>query len=444
MRKSMHKSEVLSPVPQALTPGVHLMAKPAGPDCNLRCDYCFYLEKEVFFPGVKRPRMTDEVLEAYVRQSAAANLGTPGGLLFSWQGGEPTLMGLDFFRRAVELEQKYCQGQAFENTLQTNGTLLTDEWCEFLAQNKFLVGLSLDGPDFVHDRHRRDAAGRGTFERVLRSLKLLQKHGVDYNVMATVGRESARHPLEIYSFFKDQGVRHVQFSPIVEREPDESARALGLNLATPPLARHKSSSAVTPWSVEPESFGDFLVAIFDTWVRHDVGSMFVMNFEWALASALGEEGAVCTMARHCGNACIVEHNGDVYACDHFVYPEYRLGNILTGDVAAMVASKRQLEWGRRKESALPRQCLECPVGRVCRGGCQKHRFVETESKEAGLNYLCPGYSKYYNHIGKYMVGFRKLAELDFPPERIMGAIDAPLLLPASEKSGNQPVLLWIR
>lgn len=388
--------------------------------------------------------MTDEVLEAYVRQSAAANLGTPGGLLFSWQGGEPTLMGLDFFRRAVELEQKYCQGQAFENTLQTNGTLLTDEWCEFLAQNKFLVGLSLDGPDFVHDRHRRDAAGRGTFERVLRSLKLLQKHGVDYNVMATVGRESARHPLEIYSFFKDQGVRHVQFSPIVEREPDESARALGLNLATPPLARHKSSSAVTPWSVEPESFGDFLVAIFDTWVRHDVGSMFVMNFEWALASALGEEGAVCTMARHCGNACIVEHNGDVYACDHFVYPEYRLGNILTGDVAAMVASKRQLEWGRRKESALPRQCLECPVGRVCRGGCQKHRFVETESKEAGLNYLCPGYSKYYNHIGKYMVGFRKLAELDFPPERIMGAIDAPLLLPASEKSGNQPVLLWIR
>jgi uncharacterized protein len=325
-------------------------------------------------------------------------------------------MGLDFFRRAVELELKYCQGQSFENTLQTNGTLLTDEWCEFLARNRFLVGLSLDGPDFVHDRHRRDAAGRGTFERVLRSLKLLQKHGVEYNVMATVGRESARHPLEIYSFFKDQGVRHVQFSPIVEREPDESARALGLNLATPPLARHGSSSAVTPWSVEPESFGDFLVAIFDTWVRHDVGSMFVMNFEWALASALGEEGAVCTMARHCGNACIVEHNGDVYACDHFVYPEYRLGNILTGDVASMVASKRQLEWGRRKESALPRQCLECPVGRVCRGGCQKHRFANTESGEAGLNYLCPGYSKYYNHIGKYMVGFRKLEELGFPPD----------------------------
>ncbi|MDO9582002.1 MAG: anaerobic sulfatase maturase [Desulfomicrobium sp.] len=440
----MQQPDFIVSSPSVLTPGVHLMAKPAGPDCNLRCDYCFYLEKGAFFPGVKRPRMTDEVLEAYVHQSAAANLGTPGGLLFSWQGGEPTLMGLDFFRRAVELEQKYCQGQAFENTLQTNGTLLTDEWCEFLARNRFLVGLSLDGPDFVHDRHRRDAAGRGTFERVLRSLKLLQKHGVDYNVMATVGRESARHPLEIYSFFKDQGVRHVQFSPIVEREPDESARALGLNLATPPLAQHGSSSAVTPWSVEPESFGDFLVAIFDTWVRYDVGSMFVMNFEWALASALGEEGAVCTMARHCGNACIVEHNGDVYACDHFVYPEYRLGNILTGDVASMVASKRQLEWGRRKESALPRQCLECPVGRVCRGGCQKHRFANTESGEAGLNYLCPGYSKYYNHIGKYMVGFRKLAELDYPPERIMGAIDAPLLLPASEKSGNQPVLLWIR
>jgi uncharacterized protein len=440
----MQQPDYIASSPSALTPGVHLMAKPAGPDCNLRCDYCFYLEKEALFPGVKRPRMTDEVLDAYVRQTAAANLGTPGGLLFSWQGGEPTLMGLDFFRRAVELERKYCRGQAFENTLQTNGTLLTDEWCEFLARNRFLVGLSLDGPDFVHDRHRRDAAGRGTFERVQRSLKLLQKHGVDYNVMATVGRESARHPLEIYSFFKDQGVRHVQFSPIVEREPDESARALGLNLATPPLARHKSSSAVTPWSVEPESFGDFLVAIFDTWVRHDVGSMFVMNFEWALASALGEEGAVCTMARHCGNVCIVEHNGDVYACDHFVYPEYRLGNILTDDVASMVASKRQLEWGRRKETALPRQCLECPVGRVCRGGCQKHRFAETEAGEAGLNYLCLGYSKYYNHIGKYMVGFRKLEELGFSPERIMEAIDAPLLLPASEKSGNQPVLLWIR
>ena len=440
----MQQPGFIASSPSALTPGVHLMAKPTGPDCNLRCDYCFYLEKEAFFPGVKRPRMTDEVLDAYVRQSAAANLGTPGGLLFSWQGGEPTLMGLDFFRRAVELERKYCQGQAFENTLQTNGTLLTDEWCEFLAQNGFLVGLSLDGPDFVHDRHRRDAAGRDTFERVLRTLKLLQKHGVDYNVMATVGRESARQPLEIYSFFKAQGVRHVQFSPIVEREPDERARALGLNLATPPLARHGGSSAVTSWSVEPESFGDFLVAIFDTWVRHDVGSMFVMNFEWALASALGEEGAVCTMARHCGNACIVEHNGDVYACDHFVYPEYRLGNILTGDVASMVASKRQLEWGLRKESALPRQCLECPVGRVCRGGCQKHRFAQTESGEAGLNYLCPGYSKYYNHIGKYMVGFRKLEELGFAPARIMEAIDAPLLLPASERSGNQPVLLWIR
>jgi len=444
MRKSMHKPEVLSPVPQALTPGVHLMAKPAGPDCNLRCAYCFYLEKEALFPDIKRPRMTDEVLEAYVRQTAAANLGTPGGLLFSWQGGEPTLMGLPFFRRAVELERKYCQGQTFANTLQTNGTLLTDEWCEFLAQNAFLVGLSLDGPDFVHDRYRLDATGRPTFARVLRALKLLQKHGVEYNVMATVSRESAGQPREIYSFFKDQGVRHVQFSPIVEREPDQRARQLGLHLALPPTSVEGGTPEVTPWTVVPERFGDFLITIFDEWVRRDVGTMFVMNFEWALASSLGEEGAVCTMARHCGNACIVEHNGDVYSCDHFVYPEYRLGNILTDDVTALVSSPKQFGWGGRKESGLSGQCLQCPVGRVCRGGCQKHRFAVTETGEAGLNYLCAGYSKYYRHIGKYMAGFKKLIELDLPPERIMGAIDAPLLIPASEKSGNQPVLLWIR
>lgn len=421
--------------------GVHLMAKPVGPVCNLRCKYCFYLEKKALFPEREPYRMRPEVLEAYIRRCAEANQHVPTGILFAWQGGEPTLLGVDFFRKAVALEKKYCGGRPFQNTLQTNGTLLTDEWCEFLAENNFLIGLSLDGPEAIHDFYRVDARGRPTFARVLRGLKLLQKHGVEYNILACVARETSRRPLAIYHFFREQGVEFIQFLPIVERLPDEAARRMGLSLGTPPGG--EATGEVTPWSVEPDAFGDFYIRIFDEWVRRDVGKRFVMNFEWTLFNARGGDGAVCYQRRRCGDACIVEHNGDIYACDHYVYPEFKLGNVLADDVRALAESERQREWGARKERILPKACRACEVAALCRGGCPKHRFAHAGSGEPGRNYLCAGYWKFYRHAAKYLRIFKALLDMDLPCEMIMRAIDQPLVIPASAKTNGKPLVLWV-
>ena len=388
--------------------------------------------------------MADETLDAYIRQTIAADSGSPSGVLFTWQGGEPTLMGLDFFRRAVALQKKYTAGRPFQNTFQTNGTLRNDAGCAFFAENHFLVGLSLDGPQFVHDHHRLDAGGKPTFERVFKALKLLQKHEVETNVLACVSRLSSQYPLEIYNFFKESGVTFIQFSPIVERPLDEVSRSMGLRLAMPPDFRAMAAQEVTPWSVEPEAFGDFYMRIFDEWVRHDVGKIFVMNFEWTLLAAWGGHGAVCTMSESCGDACIVEHNGDLYSCDHFVYPEFRLGNILTDDVRALVHSASQHAFGARKEKSLPSQCKCCDVLCVCRGGCPKHRFMQASDGAPSLNYLCKGYKKFYAHTAKYMTAFIKLLEMDLPLEWIMEAIKGPLVIPASAKTGHQQVVLWIK
>jgi uncharacterized protein len=426
----------------AVSPGIHLMAKPVGPACNLRCEYCFYLEKSAFFPAGETSRMSDEVLDAYIRNCVSANWNSPAGIPFTWQGGEPTLAGLDFYRKALKLERRYTQGRAFSNALQTNGTLLDDAWCEFLARNSFLVGLSLDGPESIHDRYRRDARGEPTFQSVLRGLKLLQKHGVEYNVLACVARETAKHPLEVYRFFKEQGVQFVQFSPVVERLPGERASGLGLKLDLPPSPEN-GSHEVTPWSVEPEALGDFYNTIFDEWVRRDVGRMFIMNFEWMLYAWLGGVGPVCYLNSKCGNCAIVEHNGDVYACDHYVYPEFKLGNILSNNAASLLTSTKQQDWGSLKERTLPEPCRQCEVGFICRGGCPKHRFARTHLDETGLNYLCAGYKKFYTHTRKYMQGMAKLVELGMPCDTIMQAIDQPVMIPAG--GGNdQPVLLWIK
>jgi uncharacterized protein len=424
--------------------GIHLMAKPAGPACNLRCEYCFYLEKESLFAGAATHRMNDEVLDAYIRNCAVANMDSPGGIVFAWQGGEPTLMGLDFYRKALTLEKKYAQGRPFSNTLQTNGMLLDDEWCRFLAGNNFLVGLSLDGPREVHDRYRRDAKGEGTFARVLAALKLLQKHGVQYNVMACVAKETAAHPREVYSFFKAEGVEFIQFLPVVERTADAAADRLGLKLGIPPSLTQLERDEVTSWTVQPNAMGEFWSVIFDEWVRSDVGRIFVMNFEWALNAWMGGDGATCHMSRRCGNCLIVEQNGDVYSCDHFVYPEFCLGNVLSDDCREMVTSEKQTVWGMKKETCLPRQCRECEVGNVCRGGCPKHRFRESYDGECGLNYLCTGYRSFHLHTRKYMLAMAKLAELGLPCEYVMQAIDRPVTIPAGTGDNEQAVTLWIK
>ncbi|MDO8303671.1 MAG: anaerobic sulfatase maturase, partial [Sedimentisphaerales bacterium] len=374
----------------------------------MRCTYCFYLEKQSLFDPNEQFRMSDEVLEAYIRGNSTANRDNPAGILFAWQGGEPTLMGLDFFKKAVALQKNYAAGKQFTNSLQTNGTLLDDEWCAFLAKNKFLVGVSLDGPAFLHDAYRVDAKGRPTHSAVMRGLSLLKKHGVEYNVLACVNRETAKYPLEVYHFFKENNIQFIQFIPIVERMPDEGACAIGLKLARPAALTNGQAQEVTPWTVEPDALGDFYGSIFDEWVRTDVGKTFIMNFEWAIFSHFSGNGPVCYLSKRCGNCCIVEHNGDVYSCDHFVYPEYKLGNILTDDVKDMINSEQQRQWGALKETQLPAECKECQVYSMCRGGCPKHWFVGAAVGSMGMNYLCGGYKKFYRHIKKYVNAFGHL------------------------------------
>jgi uncharacterized protein len=406
--------------------GLHILAKPIGPVCNLNCAYCFYLEKKVFFADNENYRMSDRVLEAFVQKYIRTN--NMPEIPFAWQGGEPMLMGIDFFRKAVKLQKQYGQGKLITNSLQTNGTLLTDEWCDFLAKNQFLVGLSLDGPEDVHNRYRVDGQGKGAFSAVMDSLKLMEKHGVEYNVLACVTRESAHRPLDVYHFLREQNVRFIQFIPIVERMPDDSTRALGLTLAAPPDTGSKTSEEVTPWTVMPEDYGDFLIGVFEEWVRNDVGKIFVMNFEWALMAWIGGQAAVCQFSRQCGRSVIMEHNGDIYSCDHFVYPRYLLGNILSSDPLQLVDSPKQTAFGKRKETSLPRFCQDCEVLFACRGECFKHRFVTTLTNEPGLNYLCGGYKKFFRHINEYMKAMRELLENNLPVSYIMDAVRGPLVI----------------
>lgn len=397
----MTPSPIISDPDDSHHQGFVLMAKPAGPHCNLRCTYCFYCEKEALFTGRKSYRMSDEVLEAYVREYIEAQ---PGPCVsFDWQGGEPTTAGIGFFRRAMELQKKYAGGKKVSNTLQTNGTLINDEWCEFLARNNFLVGLSLDGPRSVHDIYRVDGEGRGSHSRVVKALEKMQRHGVEVNILATVNRANSTQPTEVYRFFKERGVRYIQFIPVVERVADQDAVALGLSLAMPPShANEKSSAEVTRWSVEPEQYGKFLVEIFKEWIRNDVGRIFVMNFEWTMAALAGVGPGVCYLAPRCGGNLILEHNGDIYSCDHFMYPAHRLGNILDGRLKRIVLSDEQITFGAKKETALSEHCRRCEALVACRGGCPKHRFAKVPDGPLGLNYLCEGYLKFYRNVAPTM------------------------------------------
>jgi uncharacterized protein len=407
--------------------GIHIVAKPNGPACNLDCDYCFYTEKQSLFPKDENYRMPDNVLEAYIAKYISAQPSPE--VEFVWQGGEPTLLGLDFFKKVIEMQKPFTGQKTIRNVLQSNGTLITDEWCRFLKRHNFLVGISLDGPQNIHDRHRRDRGGKATFNKVMKGLERLRKHGVEYNVMACVAGETAGRPLDVYHFFKKEGVEFIQLFPVVERIPDELSGQRGFRLGTPPLLdREETNIGVTPWSVAPEPYGDFLIAVFDEWVKNDVGRVFVMNFEWALNAWMGNASPVCVFAKQCGRSIVLEHNGDVYACDHHVYPEYRLGNILDDDPLHMISKSIAAGFGTGKETALPRRCRECDVLELCRGGCPKHRFRKTYDDEPGLNYLCPGYRKFFNYSKKYLRVFRQLLENNLPASLVMDAIKGPLVI----------------
>lgn len=404
---------------------IHILAKPVGPLCNLDCTYCFYLEKKELFPKKQNYTMSVEVLQSYITKYISLQ---PTSLVqFVWQGGEPTLAGLDFFKRAIKLQRHFAGRKQIKNSIQTNGTLLNDEWCEFFKENDFLVGISLDGPREIHDRYRTDHSGGGSFDHVLRGLRLLQKYGVEYNVMATVGKETAYRPLDIYHFFKEEGVEFIQFTPVIERVAGWHELQQGLKLAGLSTVDNEDCHQVTEWSVEPEAYGDFLIAIFDEWVRNDVGTTNVMNFEWALNSWLGISSPNCQHAQKCGTAILLEHNGDVYACDHCVYPECKLGNIVNDDPVAMVEKSICDGFGDKK-SSLTQSCLECEVLMACWGGCPKHRFNKSYRGESAQYYLCQGNKKFFTYIRKYLHAITQLLENGLPASMIMKAIDGPLVI----------------
>ncbi len=399
----MTESYADRPLPAGLPPSFHLLAKPTGSACNLDCAYCFFLEKEGLYPDAK-PRMTDETLELYVRQLLESHR-TPE-VMIAWQGGEPTLMGLEFFRRAVELGKQYARpGQTVVHTIQTNGTKIDEQWARFLAKNGFLVGLSIDGPRELHDAYRRDKGGKPTFDKVMRGLAALREHGVEWNALTTVNAANEAQPEEVYRFLRDDcGCEFVQLIPIVER---------------PCVDGMPYGSEVTERSVSPQGWGDFLIGVFEEWVRRDVGQVFVQLFDVALANWYGEPSGLCVHTAACGTALAMEFNGDVYACDHFVEPDYLRGNIHERHLAELIAMPAQSRFGNGKQKALPRYCRECDVRFACHGGCIKDRIVRTPDDEPGLNYLCPGYKALFHHIDAPMKRMCELLRLDRAPADIV-------------------------
>lgn len=393
---------------------LYVMLKPAGAHCNLACKYCYYLEKNKLYPTAQRHLMSDEMLEQFTREYIEAQ--TMNQVLFTWHGGEPLLRSIDFYRKALSLQQKYAGGRRIDNVIQTNGTLLTDEWCEFFAQNHWLVGISIDGPQPDHDHYRLTAAGKTSWKKVMQGIKLLKKHGVEWNAMAVVNAYNANHPLEFYRFFKENGCQFLQFTPIVERlTRHEDGRTLA-SLAD------KDEISLSEASVAPEQWGYFLCAIFDEWVRKDVGKIFVEIFDCTLANWMGISPGICAYSKECGHAGVMEHNGDVYSCDHFVFPEYKLGNIRDHSLIDMLYGEQQQEFSRLKHSSLPRQCKECDMEFACHGECPKNRFMKDKYGDSGLNYLCPGYYHYYQHVAPYMDYMKQELMSQRPPSDIMNVV----------------------
>jgi uncharacterized protein len=409
-----------------VTTGFHLLAKPTGAVCNLDCAYCFFLSKELLYPG-SRFRMADEMLDRYVRQLVEAHAGVPE-VTVAWQGGEPTLMGLDFFRRAVDLVDRHLEpGQRALHTIQTNGMLLDADWAAFFREHGFLVGISIDGPRALHDAYRVNKGGRGSFDDVMRGLAVLRDEGVEWNALTTVHAANGDRGREVYRFLRDEcGARFVQFIPIIERVADAGpgAETAWSSWRDRPLYVQEGD-AVTDRSVGPEQYGRFLVDVFEEWVRRDVGTVFVQMFDVALANWVGEPPSLCVHSETCGRALALEHNGDLYSCDHFVEPRHLLGNIAEHRMLDLVESDRQRRFGLDKRDTLPRFCLECDVRFACHGGCPKDRFTATPDGEPGLNYLCPGYKLFFHHVDA--------------PMRQMGALLARGRAPAEVMAGYASV-----
>lgn len=367
-------------------PSFHIMAKPRGAICNLDCDYCYFLSKEMLYQG-SRFRMAADLLEEYTRQYIQAQ--RVNQVTFTWQGGEPTLMGLPFFKRAIELQQKYRRpGMLIQNSIQTNGTLLNAEWAIFFKENEFLVGLSLDGPRELHDVYRHDKGGHGTFDKVMKAVALLKNHGVEFNILTTLNAANVEHPLEVYHFLRDEvGTEFIQFIPIVERLNESG---------------FQEGNEVTERSITGEQYGKFMIAVFDEWVQNDVGRVFVQLFDNALNSWLGLPSGLCVFDETCGTGLAMEHNGDIYSCDHFVEPKHKLGNLRKLPMLQMAGSDKQRQFGLAKRETLPRYCRECPVRFACNGGCPKDRLLLAPDGEAGLNFLCAGYKAFFTHIDRPM------------------------------------------
>jgi uncharacterized protein len=428
-------------IPQRAT--FHLLAKPTGATCNLDCKYCFFLSKEMLYPG-ERFRMSDEMLLTYLRQLLEAQ--PAGEVNVAWQGGEPTLMGLDFFKRSIEhVERLKRPGQEIQHTIQTNGILLDDAWCAFFKENGFLVGLSVDGPKEMHDAYRVNKGGAGSFDQVMSAWELLHRHEVDVNILCTIHAANGDHPLEVYRFFRDDlGAAFMQFIPIVERATEETLAVANQGWGDRPGGDRplytQQGSLVTGRTVGAEQFGRFMIAIFDEWVRRDVGKVFVQTFDAALGSWIGKH-SLCIFSPTCGGALAIEHNGDLYSCDHFVEPGYLLGNIKETPLIQLVTSDRQRKFGQDKLDTLPKYCLDCEVRFACHGECPRNRFISTPDGEPGLNYLCAGYRRFFNHIDRPMkimadlINRGRFADEIVP---IYAAQDSALRAAAAQAGRNEP------
>lgn len=394
---------------------LYVMLKPVGASCNLRCKYCYYLEKANLYKHTPTRVLSEEMLEQFTKEYIEAQ--TMSQVLFTWHGGETLMRPLSFFRKAVELQKKYAGGRRIDNTIQTNGTLLTDEWCEFLHENNWLVGVSIDGPQEFHDEYRRTATGAPSWVKVMRGIQLLNKHNVEWNAMAVVNDFNADYPLDFYHFFKDNGCKYLQITPIVERIVNHED---GRHLAT---LTDSDEAPLADFSVTPEQWGSFLCAIFDEWVRHDVGQTYVELFDCILANWVGETPGICVYAKECGHAGVMEFNGDVYSCDHFVFPEYRLGNIREKSIAEMLYGKQQQQFSKLKSQSLPKECCECKWLFACNGECPKNRFIKDCYGNPGKNYLCQGYRMFFEHVAPYMDFMKNEYLNQRPPANVMQHVD---------------------
>lgn len=393
---------------------MYVMLKPAGSLCNLRCKYCYYLEKDKLYKQCKNHVISDELLEKFIKEYIEAQ--TTPQVLFTWHGGETLMRPISFYKRALELQRIYGRGRQIDNCIQTNGTLLTDEWCQFFKDNNFLVGVSIDGPQEFHDEYRRTATNKPTFVKVMNGINLLNKHGVEWNALAVVNDYNADYPLEFYRFFKQIGCKYIQFSPIVERVVK---REDGLTLAP---GMQGGDTGLADFSITPEQWGNFLCTIFDEWVHNDVGEYFVQLFDATLANWVGQAPGVCILAEECGHAGVMEFNGDVYSCDHFVYPEHLLGNLHTKTITEMMYSDQQNKFAKMKKQMLPQQCKECKFLFACHGECPKNRFLNDKYGNYGLNYLCKGYRQFFEHVEPYMNFMKRELENHRAPANVMKQI----------------------